>query len=293
MNNKSFTLIELLVVIVIIGILAGVIMISTSSSIDKANLAKAQAFSNTMRSELFSNLVSEWRFDEDEGVNPTTIKDVWGNNNGSVGGDPLIREGEYCVSGKCLEFDGSDYINFSQGVGDSLKIIGSQTFEMWLYPTDFTARRNPMGKAYGGEGTIVQEIGKYLHYLYGTSGVNGSPYQAISSVKLLNENQWNYVAIVRDLTVGKMRLTWFINGQEGNSGSANYGSATTSILDFYIGRGYCSDYVGRMDEIRIYNAPLNLANVKQNYIAGLDSLLSQKSISKEDHNQKVNELAYE
>ena len=34
-KQKSFTLIELLVVIVIIGILAGVIMISTSSSIDK------------------------------------------------------------------------------------------------------------------------------------------------------------------------------------------------------------------------------------------------------------------
>jgi len=36
-NNKSFTLIEILVTIVIIGILAGVIMISTSSSIDKAH----------------------------------------------------------------------------------------------------------------------------------------------------------------------------------------------------------------------------------------------------------------
>lgn len=34
-KNKSFTLIEILIVIVIIGILAGVIMISTSSSIDK------------------------------------------------------------------------------------------------------------------------------------------------------------------------------------------------------------------------------------------------------------------
>ena len=43
-KQKSFTLIELLVVIVIIGILAGVIMISTSSSIDKANFAKAKLF---------------------------------------------------------------------------------------------------------------------------------------------------------------------------------------------------------------------------------------------------------
>ena len=40
MNNKSFTLIELLVVIVIIGILAGVIVVSTSSNITKAQDTK-------------------------------------------------------------------------------------------------------------------------------------------------------------------------------------------------------------------------------------------------------------
>jgi len=49
MSNKSFTLIELLVVIVIIGILAGVIIVSVSSSINKANFAKAQSFSNTVQ----------------------------------------------------------------------------------------------------------------------------------------------------------------------------------------------------------------------------------------------------
>jgi len=67
-KNKSFTLIELLVVIVIIGILAGVIMISTSSSIDKANFAKAQTFSNTVQEELLLNLVSEWTFDNSSNI---------------------------------------------------------------------------------------------------------------------------------------------------------------------------------------------------------------------------------
>lgn len=65
MKSKSFTLIELLVVIVIIGILAGIIIISTTSSIEKANIAKAHSFSNTIKNELFFNLVSEWTFDED------------------------------------------------------------------------------------------------------------------------------------------------------------------------------------------------------------------------------------
>jgi len=63
MNNKSFTLIELLVVIVIIGILAGVIMISTSSSIDKANIAKLKVFEESVANNLAANMVSRWKLD--------------------------------------------------------------------------------------------------------------------------------------------------------------------------------------------------------------------------------------
>jgi len=63
-KEKSFTLIELLVVIVIIGILAGVIMISTSSSIDKANIAKSKVFSENIKDNLILNLTSEFKFDD-------------------------------------------------------------------------------------------------------------------------------------------------------------------------------------------------------------------------------------
>ena len=63
-KNKSFTLIELLVVIVIIGILAGVIIVSTSSSISKANIAKVKVFENSIQNELGANMVSRWKLDE-------------------------------------------------------------------------------------------------------------------------------------------------------------------------------------------------------------------------------------
>ena len=63
-NNKSFTLIELLVVIVIIGILAGVIMISTSSSIDKANIAKSKVFEESVQNNLAANMVSRWTLEK-------------------------------------------------------------------------------------------------------------------------------------------------------------------------------------------------------------------------------------
>ena len=121
-NNKSFTLIELLVVIVIIGILAGVIMISTSSSIDKANMAKSKVFAESIKNNLMLNLVSEWTFDKgsDQAVNRIAtnddVKDTWGFNDGIVYGNPQIKGGGDCISGKCLHFNeegsnGDDYID--------------------------------------------------------------------------------------------------------------------------------------------------------------------------------------
>ncbi|MGI6340879.1 MAG: type II secretion system protein [Minisyncoccales bacterium] len=80
-KNKSFTLIELLVVIVIIGILAGVIMISTSSSIDKANIAKAKVFEESVMNDLAANMTFRWTFDEGSGVD---VGDVWNSNNGTL-----------------------------------------------------------------------------------------------------------------------------------------------------------------------------------------------------------------
>ena len=79
MKNKSFTLIELLVVIVIIGILAGVIIVSTSSSISKASIAKSKVFSESLRNELILNLKMEFSFDSIEGSSaPYTTNDDWG-----------------------------------------------------------------------------------------------------------------------------------------------------------------------------------------------------------------------
>ena len=118
MKTKSFTLIELLVVIVIIGILAGVIIVSTSSSIEKANFAKAQAFSNTVQQELLLNLVSEWTFDEG------SAQDSWGNNDGTVyGAIHQNKASRNCVYGGCYSFDGTDdYISSTNG-----KLIPNQT----------------------------------------------------------------------------------------------------------------------------------------------------------------------
>ncbi len=47
-----------------------------------------------------------------------------------------------------------------------------------------------------------------------------------------------------------------------------------------------------IDDVRIYNAALSSAQIKQNYIAGLNSMLANGNISKQEYNERINNLAY-
>jgi len=285
MKNKSFTLIELLVVIVIIGILAGVIIVSTSSSISKANFAKAQAFSNTVQQELLLNLVSEWTFDNASNLG----EDTWGNNNGTVYGSPVLAIKEECVYGTCLIFDGvDDYLNCGQGVNNSLQLVDSMTFELWIEPDDFLVRRSVIYKAYLGEISITQEMSKNINFYYGTSlDTQGF------SIGGVVANSWSHIVIVRNLDPSVMKVTRYINGQKIGDTTAYFAQAYASANSFLIGDGYLPSFKGKLDDIRIYNTALSTSQIKQNYIAGLNSLLANNNISKEEYDQRLNNLAYD
>jgi len=67
-----------------------------------------------------------------------------------------------------------------------------------------------------------------------------------------------------------------------------------SVNNFVIGKTVDNYYHfnGMMDDLLFFDSAISSSQIKQNYIAGLDSLLSKGSISKEDYNQRINELAY-
>jgi len=307
-KQESFTLIELLVVIVIIGILAGVIMISTSSSIDKANFAKAQAFSSTVQNELLSNLVSEWTFDEgptDVG-NPATdndVKDSWGINNGIIGGNPQVLAEDKCVHGKCLFFDGAgDYINLGNNIVsifDNGKIF---TYSVWFNPqvTLTTAWQWIFCKAYTSHISPHYQVELRLRpnnvlasYIYNSSG---SGYLSGLGGNV-TPKQWNHAVVVIDLS--KNIHTVYINGNfKGKSSTpsgtyVNWNSDLAIAANDNIATSTTYDFYGYIDDVRIYNSALSSSQIKQTYIAGLDSMLSTQTISKEEYNRRINILAYE
>jgi len=286
-KQKSFTLIELLVVIVIIGILAGVIMISTSSSIDKANITKLKIFEESVSNNLTANMVSRWKIDE--GFNDI-INDSWGNNIGTLvnfvntdmgGGDGVGTSGwvseSNCVSGTCLKFDGlNDYIQLS-----NLQNLQNFTISIWIkglgdslsgqtgYNT-FVGRTSSNRLLYKTDGLLLAQMGAGNH----------------SSILKAPRNQWNQIVYTYNNAITTAK--WYING---NSDSEKVGVISidqSSRIGAFDGVNYMMN--GLIDDVRIYNNTLSLSQIKENYIAGLDSLLLQGGISKENYNQRIERL---
>ena len=283
-KQKSFTLIELLVVIVIIGILAGVIMISTSSSIDKANFAKAQAFSSTVQNELLSNLVSEWTFDEPQEGNIT--KDSWGNNHGTVNGaqykDKTTRE---CFLRGCYMFDGVD--DYIEVTGMSLLGNTSITMSFWA-----KAIANALGDdvlvVYGNNGTAGECAGLYynasINYVRFTGWSNALYDYSTSFVK--DFNVWHHWIITYN---GSQVLIY----RDGMADSNGLQSKTLNFTSgkLLLGGNSVSRFNSLIDDVRIYNSALSSSQIKQNYIAGLNSMLANGNISKKEFSERINSLS--
>ncbi|MFA7157407.1 MAG: LamG-like jellyroll fold domain-containing protein [Bacilli bacterium] len=287
-KQKSFTLIELLVVIVIIGILAGVIMISTSSSIDKANIAKSKVFSESVKNNLLLNLVSEWKLDDGSG---TSIKDDWGENNGTLSIDSMWKQEDYCISKKCVEINAAKYALIDS---NTLNFNDNFTIEFWINLKDVLNWRKIILKdGSSSKGWLVGlQNGSYLFFAYSENGAYGSSFAGSSagyrsSSFTFKINNYYHVVISN-------RNNFYINGEKITTTTGGLSSwATPGGNNIYVGYTDGASIYGIIDEIKLYDAALPSSQIKQNYIVGLDSLLNNGSISKKDYNQKINELAYE
>jgi len=296
-KEKSFTLIELLVVIVIIGILAGVIMISTSSSINKANITKSKVFSESIKNKLMLSLVSEWNFDATTVgllTSHVDIKDVWGTNNANSITGTGIQVSSDCVSGNCLYFPGDVANKVSINDNSSIDLLGELTVSLWLKVT---------GQRVITSAPIRKGNTSWMFYIEESSGTTGG----IDWLGRLNDNtawdfwcdsaynlnEWHYVVGTFSKTQKIAQIYNNTKKTDEESGVDITGNDLydSDTLDF--GDNWGLYYMGYLDEVSLFNEVLTSAQIRQNYIAGLDSLLSNGNISKEDYNQRINELAYE
>jgi hypothetical protein len=141
------------------------------------------------------------------------------------------------------------------------------TISFWMYVNDYTTpfRQNPIGKAFGGDGTFTLEPGGNINFYFGSSGINDMPWtHDISDVGTTNMT-WEHWIITRDRT---SRVTqWYKNGA--TAGPAFIYESTYdpvhSINALGIGDDYTNPLNGAIDEVMIWDRVLNATELQEVY----------------------------
>ncbi|MCK9393357.1 MAG: LamG domain-containing protein [Candidatus Paceibacterota bacterium] len=273
---KGFTIIELMVTIVIIGIITSIIYINyTQESSYQASLTKAKAFATSVPISLAANFVSEWKFDGDTDIGSAAtaddLKDTWSENDGTLSSSPIIRGGNDCMSGKCIDFDGTDdFISFDSD--DTLNMTDALTISFWV---------KRLGRV-GEDNIIVSKDDansnrQYVVYFTNNNTIKFTIFGSsantaiISSTVFSSLNQWIYVtATYKYVSDGTSIMDLYVNGEKDSTQITNaVGPINTSSTPLIIGDDgettLNKTLRGVIDDVRIYDVALTTAQVKKEY----------------------------
>jgi PKD repeat protein len=199
-----------------------------------------------------SGLVAAYGFDEGSG---NTVMDASGRgHHGTISGATWGSSGRY---GRALSFDGvNDWVTINDAA--SLDLTTGMTLEAWVYPT----------ATLSGWRTVIQkeQSGGSVYYLQANSDtnqpatgvfVNGE--QILRGGARLAANTWTHLAATYD--GARQRL--YVNGVEvanrAQSGAIQASSGRLRIGGNSVWGEY---FQGRIDEVRVYNRPLQVSEIK-------------------------------
>ncbi len=283
MKNRAFTLIELLVVIAIIGLLASIVVVNVNSARDKARIAKAQQFSQSLYHALGSEAVGVWTFDEGSG---STIRDSsgFGNDGGWRGTGAHWSAADKMFGANAGRFNGvDDYIDIPDL--DALDITKEVTVEAWFktrrdfgatdwyiilikesytggnYYANYILRNDPRDlPEEGGPGLIFD------------ARFSDGNFHGVGQV-IPTTNQWHHVAGVFDTSSRGLEL--WLDGNLVRKRTDVVGltlDTNTSLtrIGAYSGSEPPSSFFdGLIDEVRIYATALSSAEIQKHYAEGL------------------------
>ena len=233
----------------------------------------------TARTVVTDGLVSYWTFDEKD-IAENTVEDVWGNNNGTIVGDPNVVNGKV---GDALEFDGSDdYVDLTN-LGDFGSKVGMSTFEAWV-KTDFKQEWTTLFKVLDKDCSMAWAIDvnrsakagfplaqDIVHY-YVRQQAAACMDIAVEIEFELSDGNWHHIAFVVE-DAADTRINIYMDGQSQDV-VVGKGNKLDNFIPFvepvYIGaannRGNVErHFPGVIDEVRIYDRPLSEDEVKRNF----------------------------
>ncbi|MCG9127304.1 LamG domain-containing protein [Candidatus Poribacteria bacterium] len=230
-------------------------------------------------------LVSYWTFDRANIVNKTA-KDVWGENNGKIVGNPKIVPGKI---GEALEFDGNgDFVNLTT-LGDFGEKFGQSTFEAWFKTSNKTDWMNLIntnghqcpywGIQFNGfKNRFEFEFNEgMIHFFLSLRNEAGTGCTTFGggSTYFLNDGEWHHIAYIVDINLDDASGQRYIYIDNKPPGISNMSFGHDR--DFFpfsdpvylgarnhknIAQGF---FEGMIDEGRFYDRPLTEEEVQQNF----------------------------
>ena len=225
-------------------------------------------------------LVSYWTFDRQD-IAGGTVKDVWGENDGKIVGNPKVVDGQV---GEALEFDGADdYVNLTN-LGDFGEQVGTSTFEAWV-KTDFKKDWTTLFKVLDQGCNMAWAIDvnrsakagfplaeDIVHYYVRQQSAAGCNAIAVEIEFPLSDGKWHHI-VFAIVDPGESEVSIYMDGepQEIIVGDAKKLDTFMPFVEpVYIGaannRGNVErHFPGVIDEVRIYDRPLTADEVTRNF----------------------------
>jgi prepilin-type N-terminal cleavage/methylation domain-containing protein len=289
--KTAFTLIELLVVIAIIGILSGLIVVTMNGVTSKANIAKSQVFSNSLRNALMLNLIVEYKLDETSG---TTAVDSWSGINGTISGATSVTSG--CPQGNCYSFDGNnDYVEVPYNAvtrpTNKLTIAAWGYKDSWANAADNT--RIMSCTETGGYNIYIATNDAAFQVYISSVGYQSASFYGSSSIP---SGGWHYFVgtydgrYVKSYLDGALKQTVDV----GSSLAIGYTYNNSFFLgaDAGSGTGPAGSYFpGKIDEARVYSESVPVSLIKEQYYSGLNNLFISGNMLKEEYLARINNIA--
>lgn len=203
-----------------------------------------------------------WKLDE---TNSATAADSAGASHGDRRGYASTTAGWMPgVAGGALDFDGADDAISLTTVAGNFQSLAQGTLALWFRTNTASertlfsfARSTQTGRnvrLFLRDGTLRYDIGHDA----------GPDEPSLGTTLLVNDNLWHHAAVTVDAA---QRLTLYVDGvplvsaQRQFFGAVN-GINTGGIGRFNNGTGVGSYWRGQIDDIRVYNRPLNAAEVQ-------------------------------
>jgi hypothetical protein len=220
---------------------------------------------------LQKGIVGQWLMNEGGGG---TIYDLSGNKNHgtltNMANPPTASSG---WTGKGLSFDGAaDYVD----MGTSNLLTSTTTITFWVNPSGNQAGYNyhsnniiskgHLGAAYGwGVGinwhSSSENYRRRVYFAYYDIGYN--EYDLLRSNTQLNYRTWYHVAVIIDGTDKRLYINGVLDDTDNVALPQNWAS---NAYNLFIGRRERSYFLGKLDDIRIYNRALTAGEVRELYL---------------------------